>query len=67
MGRRWAGAARVDKIQRKPAMANRNVNLTEHFDRLIESDIEVVRDGLRLLEQQNAAKLQALGLFRCEP
>jgi antitoxin ParD1/3/4 len=42
-------------------MPTRNVNLTEHFDRFIESGItsgrfsnasEVVREGLRLLEQR---------------
>ena len=42
-------------------MPTRNVNLTEHFDRLIETGItsgrfsnasEVVREGLRLLEQR---------------
>lgn len=42
-------------------MPTRNVNLTEHFDRFIESGVtsgrfsnasEVVREGLRLLEQR---------------
>ena len=42
-------------------MPTRNVNLTEHFDRVIEAGItsgrfsnasEVVREGLRLLEQR---------------
>ncbi len=42
-------------------MPTRNVNLTEHFDRFIETGItsgrfsnasEVVREGLRLLEQR---------------
>jgi antitoxin ParD1/3/4 len=42
-------------------MPTRNVNLTEHFDRFIEARVtsgrfsnasEVVREGLRLLEQQ---------------
>jgi antitoxin ParD1/3/4 len=53
-------------------MPTRNINLTDHFERLIESAVasgefqnasEVVRAGLRLLErqrQQDAAKLQAL-------
>ena len=51
-------------------MPTRNINLTEHFDRFIEAGVsagryqnasEVVRAGLRLLEQQeaeNAAKLE---------
>ena len=42
-------------------MPTRNVNLTEHFDRFIETGVtsgrfgnasEVVREGLRLLEQR---------------
>ena len=53
-------------------MPTRNVNLTEHFDRFIESGIssgrfgnasEVVREGLRLLEQrelENKAQLRWL-------
>ena len=53
-------------------MRTRNVTLTEHFDRLIESGIisgryrnasEMVLDGLRLLEQreqEDRAKLQFL-------
>ena len=53
-------------------MPTRNVNLTEHFDRLIESGItsgrfsnasEVVREGLRLLErreQEDNAKIEWL-------
>ena len=53
-------------------MPTRNVNLTEHFDRLIETAItsgrfsnasEVVREGLRLLEQreqEDQAKLEWL-------
>ena len=51
-------------------MPTRNVNLTEHFDRFIEAGItsgrfsnasEVVREGLRLLEQrqqEDKAKLE---------
>ncbi|SPF53546.1 conserved hypothetical protein [Candidatus Sulfopaludibacter sp. SbA4] len=44
-----------------PAMPTRNVNLTDHFDRFIEARVtsgrfsnasEVVREGLRLLEQR---------------
>lgn len=53
-------------------MPTRNVNLTEHFDRLIEKAVasgrygnasEMIRDGLRLLElreQQEQAKLKWL-------
>src|ERR1700681_1619169 len=53
-------------------MPTRNVNLTEHFDRYIEAGItsgrfsnasEVVREGLRLLEQreqEDKAKLEWL-------
>ena len=42
-------------------MPTRNINLTDHFDRFIEAEVgagrfgnasEVVRDGLRLLEQR---------------
>ena len=53
-------------------MPTRNVNLTEHFDRFVEAGItsgrfsnasEVVREGLRLLEQreqEDKAKLKWL-------
>jgi antitoxin ParD1/3/4 len=53
-------------------MPTRNVNLTEHFDRFIETGVtsgrfsnasEVVREGLRLLEQrerEDKARLQWL-------
>jgi antitoxin ParD1/3/4 len=53
-------------------MPTRNVNLTEHFDRFIETRVtsgrfsnasEVVREGLRLLEQrerEDKAKLEWL-------
>jgi antitoxin ParD1/3/4 len=53
-------------------MPTRNVNLTEHFDRFIETGVtsgrfsnasEVVREGLRLLEQreqEDKAKLKWL-------
>jgi antitoxin ParD1/3/4 len=53
-------------------MPTRNVNLTEHFDRFIEAGVtsgrfsnasEVVREGLRLLEQrekEDSAKLEWL-------
>ena len=53
-------------------MPTRNVNLTEHFDRFIEAGItsgrfsnasEVVREGLRLLEQserEDQAKIEWL-------
>ena len=54
-------------------MPTRNVNLTEHFERFIKSGVvsgrfsnasEVVREGLRLLEQrqqEDKAKLKWLG------
>jgi antitoxin ParD1/3/4 len=57
---------------RRISMPTRNVNLTEHFDRLIEAGVtsgrfsnasEVVREGLRLLEQreqEDQAKLEWL-------
>jgi antitoxin ParD1/3/4 len=53
-------------------MPTRNINLTGHFDRFIESSVasgrfsnasELVREGLRLIEQheqENQAKLQRL-------
>jgi antitoxin ParD1/3/4 len=53
-------------------MPTRNINLTDHFDRFIESSVasgrfsnasELVREGLRLLEQheqENRAKLEWL-------
>jgi antitoxin ParD1/3/4 len=53
-------------------MPSRNVNLTEHYDQFIEDEIasgrftdasEIVREGLRLLEQreeEDRAKLQWL-------
>jgi antitoxin ParD1/3/4 len=53
-------------------MPTRNVNLTEHFDRFVESGVssgrfsdasEVVREGLRLLEQreqEDKAKIEWL-------
>ena len=53
-------------------MPTRNINLTDHLDRLIESGVssgrygnacEVVREGLRLLEQrqqEDQAKLKSL-------
>lgn len=54
-----------------PLMPTRNVNLTDHFDRFIEAGVrsgrfsnsEVVREGLRLLEQreqEDKAKLEWL-------
>jgi antitoxin ParD1/3/4 len=55
-----------------PDMPTRNVNLTDHFDQFIEARVtsgrfsnasEVVREGLRLLEQreqENKAKLKWL-------
>src|SRR5438552_12616646 len=53
-------------------MPTRNINLTEHFDRFVERQVlsgrysnasEIVREGLRLLEEQEQereAKLKAL-------
>ena len=53
-------------------MPTRNINLTDHFDRFIESEVgsgrygnasEVVREGLRLMErrkQEDRAKLKWL-------
>jgi antitoxin ParD1/3/4 len=53
-------------------MPTRNISLTEHFDRFVESSVksgrylnasEVVREGLRLLEEktrQDALKLKGL-------
>lgn len=53
-------------------MPTRNINMTDHFDRFVERQIssgryssasEIVRDALRLLEEQEqerAAKLKAL-------
>src|SRR4051812_12520432 len=53
-------------------MPTRNINLTEHFDRFVEHQVssgrysnasEIVRDALRLLEEQEherEAKLKAL-------
>lgn len=53
-------------------MPTRNINLTEHFDRFIQAEVEsgrysnaseVVREGLRLMErskQEERAKLQWL-------
>jgi antitoxin ParD1/3/4 len=54
-------------------MPNRNVNLTEHFDHFIESGIasgrfsnasEVVREGLRLLEQREQEDQAKLAWLR---
>ena len=57
---------------RTPPMPTRNVNLTDHFDQFIETSVasgrfsnasELVREGLRLLEQreqENQAKLEWL-------
>jgi antitoxin ParD1/3/4 len=51
----------------------RNVNLTEHFDRFIETRVtsghfsnasEVVREGLRLLEQREQENKAKLGWLR---
>jgi antitoxin ParD1/3/4 len=49
-------------LWRKHEMPTRNVNLTEHFDRFVEGKIragrygsasEIMREGLRLLEQRD--------------
>jgi antitoxin ParD1/3/4 len=54
-------------------MPTRNVNLTEHFDRFIEAGVssgrfsnasEVVREGLRLLEQREREELAKLEWLR---
>src|ERR1700691_519620 len=57
---------------KKTIMPTRNINLTEHFDRFVEHQVssgrysnasEIVRDALRLLEEQEQereAKLNAL-------
>ena len=54
-------------------MPTRNVNLTEHFDRFIEDGVasgrfgnasEVVREGLRLLEQRQKEDKAYLEWFR---
>jgi len=54
-------------------MSTRNINLTEHFDRFVEEQVEtgryenaseVLRAGLRLLEQQTQAAAQRLALLR---
>jgi antitoxin ParD1/3/4 len=62
----------MDLILEERRMPTRNVNLTEHFDRFIEAGVasgrfsnasEVVREGLRLLEQreqEDKAKLEWL-------
>ena len=54
-------------------MPTRNVNLTEHFDRFVEEQVasgrftsasEVLRAGLRLLEQQAREEEQKLAALR---
>jgi antitoxin ParD1/3/4 len=54
-------------------MPTRNVNLTDHFDRLVEDLVapgkyknasEVMRAGLRLLEQQEREDQEKLSLLR---
>ena len=56
-------------------MPTRNVNLTEHFDRFIEKRVasgrfsnasEVVREGLRLLEQREQEDKAKLEWLRAE-
>ncbi len=54
-------------------MPTRNINLTEHFDRFVEEQIdagkyknasEVLRAGLRLLEQQTQTEEEKLALLQ---
>ncbi len=54
-------------------MPTRNINLTEHYDRFVEEQIdagkyknasEVLRAGLRLLEQQTQTEEEKLSLLR---
>ena len=54
-------------------MPTRNINLTDHFDRFVEHQVqvgkfknasEVLRAGLRLLEQQSLTESEQLGLLR---
>ena len=54
-------------------MPTRNINLTEHYDQFVEAEIdagryknasEVLRAGLRLLEQQTQAEEQQLAALR---
>jgi antitoxin ParD1/3/4 len=54
-------------------MPTRNVNLTDHFDRFVAREVrtgryrnasEVMRAGLRLLEQQTSEEQQKLSLLR---
>jgi antitoxin ParD1/3/4 len=54
-------------------MPTRNINLTEHYDRFVDAQItagrysnasEVMRAGLRLLEQQSREDREKLALLR---
>lgn len=54
-------------------MPTRNINLTEHYDRFVDEQVvaghyqnasEVLRAGLRLLEQQTQAEQEKLALLR---
>lgn len=54
-------------------MPTRNINLTEHYDRFVEEQVdagryknasEVLRAGLRLLEQQTQTEEQKLKVLR---
>jgi antitoxin ParD1/3/4 len=54
-------------------MPTRNINLTEHYDRFIEDQIvsgqyknasEVMRAGLRLLEQRTSEEREKLAMLR---
>jgi antitoxin ParD1/3/4 len=54
-------------------MPTRNINLTEHYDQFVQNQIavgryknasEVMRAGLRLLEQQTAEDIERLAVLR---
>jgi len=66
-------SATTETLQRGTVMPTRNVNLTEHFDRFVESQIgggrfrnasEVMRAGLHLLEQQTHEEKHRLAILR---
>jgi antitoxin ParD1/3/4 len=63
----------TDSIAKEIPVPTRNINLTEHFDRFVDEQIdagkyknasEVLRAGLRLLEQQTQTEEQKLELLR---
>jgi antitoxin ParD1/3/4 len=58
-----------------PKQVTRNIALTSHFDEFVRSKVEsgryqsaseVVRDGLRLLEERDQARTHSLGQIRQE-